>query len=707
MRRTTAVPAPAPERFNIVLGIAVTIALTALLCAHLLPNRTNLKLGETATSDVVAQRTVRYEDTELTSRLRREAADDIDEVFVVQSDAAKQAEEALQAVFSIVETADRDAEKVIVADVERATGLALSYKKVLEPLLSADRAGRTAALNVASAVLNRVMITPIHDTQDDIAVAKRDAAAAMAIDTLPEQLRSPVRMILQGLITPNRILDRMETTRRRADAQSRIPRQYRRVAAGQAVIRSGERTTQAHLDAFSALGLRSATLDASAISTVFLLVSGMVLLVSAFARQYAREIWSRNNLKVLTAIVVTIAVAGIKIGSTLLGLPFSGVHFGYLGMMCVASAGMVLAVLVCPNIATLVVALLSTAAGLILNNELRFTIVTLGSSLVGIVAVSTLRNRTDLLRSGLLLAISNAFLIVLAGLIEGDTLQEQITGVLWGVVAGGVALMLFYLGVAIFERIFGVTTHLRLLELADPATPLLQEFRMHVPGTYAHSLMVANLASGAAEAIGADALLTRVAAYYHDLGKMSRPEFFIENQTGENIHETINPSLSAVVLASHVKDGMEMAKVAGIPAKVIDVMSQHHGTSVMKYFYHQATDGVPDRLLEAQFRYPGPKPQSKEAAILMLADTVEAASRVLQQATPQKLAEFVQRMIQDKLADGQLDESDLTLREMKTIETVFIHILSGTMHGRIRYPEQDQADAALETPREPRSDDDR
>ena len=707
MRRTTAVPAPAPERFNIVLGIAVTIALTALLCAHLLPNRTNLKLGETATSDVVAQRTVRYEDTELTSRLRREAADDIDEVFVVQSDAAKQAEEALQAVFSIVETADRDAEKVIVADVERATGLALSYKKVLEPLLSADRAGRTTALNVASAVLNRVMITPIHDTQNDIAVAKRDAAAAMAIDTLPEQLRSPVRMILQGLITPNRILDRMETTRRRADAQSRIPRQYRRVAAGQAVIRSGERTTQAHLDAFSALGLRSATLDASAISTVFLLVSGMVLLVSAFARQYAREIWSRNNLKVLTAIVVTIAVAGIKIGSTLLGLPFSGVHFGYLGMMCVASAGMVLAVLVCPNIATLVVALLSTAAGLILNNELRFTIVTLGSSLVGIVAVSTLRNRTDLLRSGLLLAISNAFLIVLAGLIEGDTLQEHITGVLWGVVAGGVALMLFYLGVAIFERIFGVTTHLRLLELADPATPLLQEFRMHVPGTYAHSLMVANLASGAAEAIGADALLTRVAAYYHDLGKMSRPEFFIENQTGENIHETINPSLSAVVLASHVKDGMEMAKVAGIPAKVIDVMSQHHGTSVMKYFYHQATDGVPDRLLEAQFRYPGPKPQSKEAAILMLADTVEAASRVLQQATPQKLAEFVQRMIQDKLADGQLDESDLTLREMKTIETVFIHILSGTMHGRIRYPEQDQADAALEAPREPRSDDDR
>jgi membrane-associated HD superfamily phosphohydrolase len=257
MRRTTSTPAPAPERFNIILGIAVTIALTALLCVHLLPNRTNLKLGETATSDVVAQRTVRYEDTELTARLRREAADAVDDVYVVQSDAAKQADEALQAVFSILETAGRDADKVIVNDVERATGLALSYKKVIEPLLSADRAQRAAALSVSTAVINRVMSTPIRDTRDDIAVAKRDSAAAMAIDTLPEPLRSPIRTLLQGLVTPNRILDRVETTRRRADAQSRIPRQYRRVAAGQAVIRSAERVTQAHLDAFSALGLRS------------------------------------------------------------------------------------------------------------------------------------------------------------------------------------------------------------------------------------------------------------------------------------------------------------------------------------------------------------------------------------------------------------------------------------------------------------------
>jgi putative nucleotidyltransferase with HDIG domain len=193
------------------------------------------------------------------------------------------------------------------------------------------------------------------------------------------------------------------------------------------------------------------------------------------------------------------------------------------------------------------------------------------------------------------------------------------------------ALVLFWIAVAALEKPFGITTHLRLLELSDPATPILQEFRMRVPGTYAHSLMVGNLAQGAAEAIGADALLVRVAAYYHDLGKISRPEFFIENQgNGENIHDRLSPSMSALVLTSHVKEGLEIAQAVGLPPRVREVIRQHHGTCLMKYFYHRATGGIPDPTMESQFRYAGPKPQTKEAAILMLADSVEAASRTLE-----------------------------------------------------------------------------
>lgn len=210
---------------------------------------------------------------------------------------------------------------------------------------------------------------------------------------------------------------------------------------------------------------------------------------------------------------------------------------------------------------------------------------------------------------------------------------------------------------------------------------------MRVPGTYAHSLMVGNLAHAAAEAIRADGLLARVAAYYHDLGKMNRPEFFIENQSNaENIHDRLAPSMSALILISHVKDGLEMAAAVGLPPRVCDVIQQHHGTSLMKYFYHRATGGAQDPTLEAQFRYAGPKPQTKEAAILMLADSVEAASRTLDKPTPARIADFVARMVEDKRADGQLDECDLTLRDLKTIQDVFARTLSGTLHARVEYP---------------------
>ena len=210
---------------------------------------------------------------------------------------------------------------------------------------------------------------------------------------------------------------------------------------------------------------------------------------------------------------------------------------------------------------------------------------------------------------------------------------------------------------------------------------------MRVPGTYAHSLMVGNLAHAAAEAMGADALLVRVAAYYHDLGKMNRPEFFIENQANaDNIHDRLSPSLSALILSSHVREGLEMAEGLGLPPRVREVIQQHHGTTLMKYFYHRATGGVPNPTLEPQFRYPGPKPQTKEAAILMLADSVEAASRTLDKPTPARIAEFVARMVDEKMADGQLDDCDLTMRDLRKIQDVFARTLSGTLHARIEYP---------------------
>lgn len=707
-RRRAAAAAPNALHISVprlLLAVGTTVFLTVLLCIHLFPNRVSLRRGDIADREIVAPRTIRYEDTEATTRLRRDAVAMVERHYELLPEARRNAVDSATTVFDVLRTSggaydDQDLIR-IVGEVERQSGLRLPGRTVVAPLIAADPALRAKLREQAAAVVGRAMDAPLRDDPTELAAARAALQRDPSFALVPERLQEAMRRLCAAALAPNRRYDARETERAQSDALAAVPRQFRRIAAGQAIVRAGERVTQGHLDAFAALGLRNASLDPGAVAVVAALVTLMVALTGAYLHLYHRSLAANTSRLSLLAILTVVSVLGIKVGSTLLGLSFSGVHFGYLGMMCVASAAMVIALLISPSVATLVAALLAVTSGVVLNNELRFTLITLGSALVGIVAVATLRNRTDLMRAALILCGSNAVLNGVVGQLEGDTGREILSGMLWGLVSGGVALMLFYLGVAVFERLFGLTTHLRLLELSDPATPILQEFRMQVPGTYAHSLMVSNLAHAAAEAIGADALLVRVAAYYHDLGKMNRPEFFIENQTGENIHETLNPSLSAIVLASHVKEGLEMAVAVGIPPKVREVIQQHHGTSLMKYFYHQACGGVPNPQLEAQFRYPGPKPQSKEAAILMLADGVEAASRTLVKPTPQRLAEFVARMVDDKRADGQLDECDLTLRDLKTIEDVFVRILSGTLHGRIAYPNSpanaDPAAAAPET----------
>ncbi len=688
------------------IGLAVLTAalLTTLLCLHLWPNRVSLDLGDIADKDIVAQRTVRYEDTAATEELRNAAIYGVGRRYDALPDASKIAVETTKYVFDIAgrwaiypsETAPVDV-KTGVNSVRLASALseihrqgAVSVQKDTVAYLFRLPPSERADMRVAAATLTeRIMARPITDENSDLLNARR----AVATDTDLAHLfpktrqRKVVADIIAASLVPNRRFDARKTADDQQAAGNAIPPQLRRVSAGEPVVRAGERINSQHKDAFAALGLQNARLDAVSIAVIGGLVTGMVVFVTVYLRLFHRKLYANTQLLLLLAIQTVLAVVGLKIGSLLLGLPFSGVHFGYLGMMCVASAGMAIALLIDASVATLIVALLSIASGMVLNNELRFTLLTLGSSLVGIVAVATLKNRSDYLRATLILCATNTVLNALVGLLEGEQDRELLSGVLWGGISGLFAMALFYTGVAIFERWFGITTHLRLLELSDPATPILQEFRLKAPGTYAHSLMVGTLAHAAAEGIGADSLLCRVAAYYHDLGKMNRPEFFIENQSGlENVHDRIAPSLSALVLAAHVKDGVEMCKAMGMPPRVIDVVEQHHGTTLMKFFYYKAAGGRLDPAMESQFRYPGPKPRSKEAAILLLADSVEAASRSLEKPTPARIETFVADIIEDKRADAQLDDCDLTLWELKMVRETFARTLSGALHARISYP---------------------
>ncbi|MBI2123569.1 MAG: HDIG domain-containing protein, partial [Armatimonadetes bacterium] len=237
------------------------------------------------------------------------------------------------------------------------------------------------------------------------------------------------------------------------------------------------------------------------------------------------------------------------------------------------------------------------------------------------------------------------------------------------------------------EQLFGLVTPIKLLELSNPSQPLLRRLQIEAPGTYHHSIMVANLAEAGAEAIGADSLMVRVGAYYHDIGKIRRPVFFIENQIGvDNPHDKMSPSLSALTVQSHVRDGLEYAKEHGLPKTVASFIPQHHGTSLITYFYHQAKERG-ESADESTFRYEGPRPQTREAAIVMLADAAEGAVRSMGRPTPDRIEQVVRRIIRERLEDGQLDECDLTFRELDVIVSVFVRLLASMFHPRIEYPD--------------------
>jgi putative nucleotidyltransferase with HDIG domain len=240
-----------------------------------------------------------------------------------------------------------------------------------------------------------------------------------------------------------------------------------------------------------------------------------------------------------------------------------------------------------------------------------------------------------------------------------------------------------------FESAFGLLTPMRLLELANPNHPLLRKLLLEAPGTYHHSLIVGNLAEAAAEAVGADPLLCRVGAYYHDVGKTKRPAFFVENQmTKENPHDKIAPSLSHLIITSHVRDGLELQEQYRLPSSIRDICAQHHGTTVLWYFYNKALEQDKSGNVSIDsYRYPGPKPQSKEAAIVMLCDAVEAAVRSMARPTPQRIEAVIRKIIRDRLQDGQLDESQLTLRDLDKAAEAFMQTLNGIYHPRIEYPD--------------------
>ncbi|MGE0269110.1 MAG: HD family phosphohydrolase [Candidatus Omnitrophota bacterium] len=335
----------------------------------------------------------------------------------------------------------------------------------------------------------------------------------------------------------------------------------------------------------------------------------------------------------------------------------------------------------------------STLVSLILNGGLDMMLTYFMGGLVGAYSVREARTRGRLILAGFLISIMHTVCIFLLNphpslLMSRPFLDQYLLPL---ILNGYISTFIVAATLKVFEYLFGVLTNFSLLELSDFNQPLLKRMILEAPGTYHHSLVVSNLAETAADAIGAHSLLTRVGAYYHDIGKMVKPEYFTENQMmGPNKHDNIEPSMSRLVIINHVKEGIELARKNKLNPVIIDFIPQHHGTSLIYYFYQKSVEEAQDgeRVDEETFRYPGPKPQSRETAITLLADSVEGATRALDDPNPSNIEVTVKKVINNKFIDGQLDECPLTLKEIDKISSTFIRVLTAMYHGRVKYPEK-------------------
>lgn len=424
-------------------------------------------------------------------------------------------------------------------------------------------------------------------------------------------------------------------------------------------------------------------LGAAAISIIGMLLTGVHL------RTFPTKGVDRRVADRIIWFATLLTVFGLQIGVQALGeAPAAKHQVGPLTVAPLVTLGMLVSGLLGPAKGIFAVGLV--VVGAIATGLSEPSLLAAGglAASVGAHSVNPMRQRNDLFRATYLTTFAFALVSFAVPLASGESWIDAAWTGSWGLAAGVGASAVFWLAVAAFERAFGVVSDWSLLELCNPDQPLLRQLMLRAPGTYAHSVMVGNLADQAAPAVGANALLCRAMAYYHDIGKMRRPEFFIENKLADNPHDKINPTLSAKIIASHVRDGLKIADEHKLPKAIREGIAEHHGNSLISYFYqlHSQETGEQDPILELHFRYPGPRPRSKETAVLMLADRVEAATRTLPNASPGRLRAFVWEIIQDVRDDGQLDDSALNFRDLQILVDSFVNSLTALRHERVDYP---------------------
>jgi len=675
-----------PMMRQILFAGLLVVLLAGILSYQFLTSRVALEVGQVCRQDIRAPRSITYQSQILTARERDRAAAAVSDVYDYDRNIASRQVTRARSTCDYLSQLRQDNSLPVSRKLELVAAredLILSTAVISDILTVTD-------ITWYPAVTETLRLTEVIMGQRIRPYLLNEVKARIPelLDKSAGFTRTQTRIITE--LTPNFIVanenfDPATTAAARRAAREAVKPVYHTIEDGQIIIRDGEVVTDLVLEELQALNLLHTGVNWPQIGAAALLVVLLVITLTAYIGHFHADLWDSNRQPILLGLIILVNALALE-----LALPQHIIWPYILYVFPFAAAPMLVAVLLDGQLALFISVFNAALVGFIANGSLESAMICALAGMVAALLVRQARRLNRFIWAGLAAAVAALATILVFRVpaqvyVPATFLALALASLVSGILAAMLAMGSFY----ILGTLFDITTTLRLLELANPDQPLLKRLLVEAPGTYNHSLLVSNLAERAAEQIGADALLARVGGYYHDIGKVLRPYFFVENQLeGQNVHEQLDPLSSARVIISHVTDGLALARKQRLPQRIQDFVAQHHGTSLVTYFYHQACNESANGVVDAEpFRYPGPRPQTRETAIVMLADGAESIVRASREHTPDEIDRLVHNIINKRLAEGELDESNLTLQDLTRIRHAFVDVLQGMFHPRIEYPQ--------------------
>ena len=663
---------------KIILYIITFIVLYCTLMTGIITRKYDLKVGDIPKSDIKAHREII--DESATEARKKEAEEKVDKQYSLRTDVQKQSEEKIKGFFSSVE-------KVLAQDKpeEKAKLIPRVPFKITDA-----QANKIASMNeqdikklesLCIDALNKAYEAPIEDgNNQDLKDAKKEYTDFISSSDLSDSEKA-IALNFVNVVEPNFFYDKEKTDELIKETLKQVPPVM--IKKNQIVVSEGEPVTAHQLELLGTLGLLS---DSASALYIYIALGVLVIIVMYLQYGYIHKYYPNINKEFSKIVMISI----LNVFPVILARLFGMMSNYIIPLACMP---MLITLLLNYKISLVFSMLNVILIGGAVGFNPNIIILAILNVVLGGTLLRKMQQRNDILYSSITVAVLSSILTFSVGTLTTNNFMEILADSTFAA-AGAVLSGILTIGVLpFFESTFDIVTNAKLLELSNPNNPLLKKLLMEAPGTYHHSILVANLAELAAEQVGGNPLLARIGAYYHDVGKTKRPYFFRENQFGKkNPHDRLKPEVSSKIIISHVKDGSELAKEYNLPKTIHDFIVTHHGETLVKYFYLTVKNNSenPDEVKEEDFKYPGPKPMSKEQGIVMLADSTEAAVRSINEPTEEKIEKMVNNIIDDKLASGQLDNCDLTLRDISKIKKCFLKALNGIHHERIEYPDDNK-----------------